>query len=185
MRFRVLGLVCAFLAAFPACAFAAMVSPKAGEVRIGAGQGFQLIVAPTEVAAGAQVMVSPTGAASIAYSNDCVVPAPAAAITVVESRPPCKSFPKPSYFGFAQSNEEGITVDSDAFGFAPKVDAPDSPEKTDAPGPVASTHRRPRPVHESARRNDHALLIVGGVIVGAGALAAILASQGKDGPASP
>ncbi len=185
MRFRVLGLVGAFLAALPACAFAAMVSPKAGEVRIGAGQGFQLIVAPTEVAAGAQVMVSPTGAASIAYSNNCVVPAPAAAITVVESRPPCKSLPKPSYFGFAQSNEEGIAVDNDAFGFAPKVDAPDSPEKTDAPGPVASKHERPRPVHEEGSQDQSALLIVGGVVMGAGALAAVLLSQGSDSPASP
>ena len=195
MGFRVLALVAASLAILPASAFAAMVSPKAGEVRVGTGQGFQLIVAPTEVAAGAQVMVGPKGAASIAYSGNCVVTAPAAAVTIVESRPPCRSLPEPWYFGFAQSNEEGISISGEAFGFTPKVDAPEMEEEAPAPAketrisapvPVTGTRKRPETVYKEKRPEDHlSLLIVVGIVVGAGALAAILASQGSDGPASP
>jgi hypothetical protein len=195
MGFRVLALVTASLAILPASAFAAMVSPKAGEVRVGTGQGFQLIVAPTEVAAGAQIMVSPKGAASIAYSGNCVVTAPAAAVTVIESRSPCRSMPEPWYFGFAQSNEEGIGISGEAFGFTPKVDAPEMEEeapapaketKMSAPVPVTGRKNEPETVYEEKRSEDHhSLLLVGGVAVGAGALAAILASQGGDGPASP
>jgi hypothetical protein len=197
MRFRVLALVTAYLALLPASAFAAMVSPKHGEVRVGTGQGFQLIVAPTEVAAGAQVMVSPKGAASIAYSDNCVVTAPAAAITIIGSRSPCRSLPEPSYFGFAQGNEEGIGISGEAFGFTPKVDAPEAEEEAPAPAPaeetkktapvpVTGTKNEPETVYEEKRPEDHhSFLLVGGVVVGAGALAAILASQGGDGPASP
>lgn len=195
--FRVLALVSASLAVLPASAFAAMVSPKTGEVRVGTGQGFQLIVAPTEVAAGAQVMVSPKGAASIAYSDRCVVTARAAAITIIESRSPCRKLPEPSYFGFAQSNEEGIRIGGGAFGFTPKVDVPETQEeppapakeetKTVTPPPVASSKKEPEPepVYENKAPADHSFLLVGGVVVGAAALAAVLASQGSDGPASP
>ncbi len=182
MRFRVWALVWMALVAYPACAAAVMVSPKAGEVRVGSGQGFRLIVAPTEVAAGAQVMVSPAGAASIAYSDTCVVPAPAAALTVIESQPPCASLPEPSHFGFAQSNEEGVAIDNDQFGFTPKVDAPDPAD----PPAGASRQRRSTTAQDDGRPRDHdALLLVGGVVVGAGVIAAILASQGSDKPASP
>ncbi len=164
-----------------------MVSPKSGEVRVGTGHGFQLIVAPTEVAAGAQVMVSPSGGALISYSHTCVVRAPAAAITIIESRPPCASMPEPSHFGFARSNEEGIGIVDDAFGFTPKVDAPEDPEKTEAPQPVSIKKKWPEPpVHEEHSQDQSGLLIIGGVVVGAGVLAAvILANQGHDGPASP
>jgi hypothetical protein len=179
-------------------------------VRIGTGQGFQTIAGPTEAAAGAQIMVGPEGAALIAYSQTCVVRAPAAAITIVEDHAPCASMPKPSYFGFAQSNEVGVAITSDAFGFTPKVDAPDTseaPEKSQAPQSQApqsqappksqapQESRAPAPVPETTQPNtaqgderpsDHSgLLIVGGVVVGAGVLAALLASQGGDHPASP
>jgi hypothetical protein len=202
MRVRVLALVPALLAVLPASVHAAMVSPRSGEVRVGTGQGFQRIVAPTEVAVGAQVMVGPTGAASIAYSDNCVVTAPAAAVTVVESRSPCsKSLPAPSYFGFAQSTEQGIRLNGEAFGFTPKVDVPEQTEeatvpappketkKTASPAPSAGTERTNEPdppVYEEKGPEDHnTFLVVGGVVAGAGALAAILASQGSDGPASP
>lgn len=201
MRVRLLALVPALLAVLPASVHAATVSPRSGEVRVGTGQGFQRIVAPTEVAVGAQVMVGPTGAASIAYSDNCVVTAPAAAVTVVESRSPCsKSLPAPSYFGFAQSTEEGIRLNGEAFGFTPKVDVPEQTEeatvpappqetKTASPAPSAGTIRKKEPdppVYEEKGPEDHnTFLVVGGVVAGAGALAAILASQGSDGPASP
>jgi hypothetical protein len=157
-----------------------------GEVLVGSGHGFQSIVVPTEVAAGAQVMVGPNGAASIAYTENCVVTAPAAAITIVESRPPCATMPEPSYFGFAQGNEEGFgatTVSSESFGFTPKVDA----QSKEAPAPsVGKKEAKPAPVHVEERDDDHhGLLIIGGIVVGAGVLAAVLLSQGDDGPASP
>jgi len=199
MSFRVVALLLTFLAVLPASAFAAMVSPRAGEVRVGTGQGFQLIVAPTEVSAGAQVMVGPKGAASIAYSDNCVVTAPAAAVTIVERRAPCRgeSLPAPSYFGYSQSNQEGIAIGGMTYGFTPKVDTPDEtveapapapPKETkkESPAPIVTTKNEPEPVYqEKPPANNSTLLIVGGVVLGAGALAAVLASQGSDGPASP
>jgi hypothetical protein len=186
VQLRVFAFACASLAAFPANAIVVTVSPTAGEVRVGSGQGFHPIVVPTEVAAGARVMVGPNGAASIAYSESCVVTAPAAAITIVQSRPPCATMPEPSYFGFAQGNEEGfgtMTISSESYGFTPKVDAPDQQE---APAPSAGRKQQTRPVPVEERSGDHhGLLIVGGVVVGAGVLAAALASQGDDDPASP
>jgi len=191
---RVIALALAALAVVPACADAAMVSPKAGEVRVGNGQGFRLIVAPTEVAAGAQVMVGPNGAASIVYTDTCIVSAPAAAITIVKSGTPCTGFAKPSYFGFARSNEEGIGVRYDsAFGFTPKVDddAPEKveePKQTQSPPPQASKPSRPSApasAHEERHEDHNGLLLVGGVVVGAGVLAGVLLSQGGDSPASP
>jgi hypothetical protein len=129
------------------------------------------------------------------------VTAPAAAVTVVESRSPCsKSLPAPSYFGFAQSTEEGIRLNGEAFGFTPKVDVPEQTDeatvpvppqetKTASPAPSAGTDRKKEPdppVYEEKGPEDHnTFLVVGGVVAGAGALAAILASQGSDGPASP
>jgi hypothetical protein len=194
VAFRVLVLILASIAAFPASAAAATVSPMAGEVRVGSGHGFQKINAPTEVAAGAQVVVSPGGLASIAYAGNCVVSAHPASITVIEKQPPCAGFPAPTYFGFAQSNQEGLgDIERGTFGFTPKVDEPEpepEPEATSSGGSSSGsessgpTRREPVVVQEPSHW-DHSLLIVGGVVVGAGALAAILAGGGHDGPASP
>jgi len=188
--FRVLVLIVVSIAAFPASAAAATVSPMAGEVRVGSGHGFQKIDAPTEVAPGAQVVVSPGGLASIAYAGNCVVSAHPASITVIEKQPPCAGFPAPTYFGFAQSNQEGLgNIERGTFGFTPKVDEPEpEPEATSSGGSSSTqssgpTRREPVVVQEPSHW-DHSLLIVGGVVVGAGALAAILAG-GHDGPASP
>lgn len=195
MVFRVLVFMLASIAAFPASVAAATVSPMAGEVRVGSGHGFQKIDAPTEVAAGAQVMVSPGGLASIAYAGNCVVSAYPAAITVIEKQPPCAGFPAPAYFGFAQSNQEGLgNIERGAFGFTPKVDEPEpepepeatsSGESSSSGSSQSSGPTRPEPVvAQEPSHWDHSLLIVGGVVVGAGALAAILAG-GSDGPTSP
>ena len=194
VRMGVVVVALASLAAFPACADAAMVSPKGGEVRIGTGHGFQQINAPTEVAAGAQVLVGQNGAASIAYSDNCVVSAPAAAVTVVESQVPCAGLPQPSYLGFAQSTEEGVAAVSRPVGpigplaFTPKVDAPenvDNPQKTQAPSSSKpSKSKSPAIVRNKPPEDNRELLVVGGIALGAGALAAILLSQGDD-PASP
>jgi hypothetical protein len=191
--FRVPVFVLVSIAAFPAIAGAATVSPMAGEVRVGSGHGFQKIDAPTEVAAGAQVMVSPGGLASIAYAGNCVVSAYPAAITVIEKQPPCADFPAPAYFGFTQSNQEGLgSIERGTFGFTPKVEEPEpepEPEATSSGGSSSSqssgpTRQEPVVVQEPSHW-DHSLLVVGAVVVGAGALAAILAGGGSDGPASP
>jgi hypothetical protein len=197
VQLRVFAGVLALLAVCPAGALAAMVTPKAGEVRIGTGQGFQSIVEPTEAAAGAQIMVGPNGAALIAYSETCVVKAPAEAITIVENQSPCASMPEPSHFGFVQSNEDGadakphVSVPSELLAFTPKVDAADkyeAPEKPEAPKKShASVPKHvPKTVQDEERPWDHdRLLIVGGAVVAGGVLAAILANQGGDHPASP
>jgi hypothetical protein len=204
---RIVALTLVSIVAGTATASAAVVSPMGGDVRISTGQGFHAIAVPTEIAAGGQVMVGPGGAASIAYSATCVVPASPAAITVVASRPACSDFPKPSYFGFSQSEEVGLSVEEDAFGFTPKVGTPRAPggsvsQKTDekdepVAAPVPQAERVPlpprppppeEPEHEEAAASywdNHGVLIIGGVVVGAGVLAAVLASSGGDDPASP
>jgi hypothetical protein len=209
--YRVVALALVCIVAGTATASAAVVSPMGGDVRISSGQGFHPIAVATEVAAGGQVMVGPGGAATIAYSATCVVPASPAAITVVASRPACGDFPKPSYFGFAQSEEVGLSVEEDAFGFTPKVGIPrtaggsvsqkkdEKEEPAAAPVPEAESAQLPRPPpppppapEQSAQEeapasssNNNSVLIIGGVVVGAGVLAAVLASSGGDGPASP
>jgi hypothetical protein len=203
--FRVLILMLASIAALPASAAAATVSPVAGEVRVGSGHGFQKIDAPTEVVAGAQVMVSPGGLASIAYAGNCVVSAHPAAITVIEKQPPCADFPRPAYFGFAQSNQEGLgNIERGPFGFTPKVDDPEPVDdsassgsgsnggststtttSTSSSNSSGTTQEEPAAAKEDSHWGGQSLLIVGGVVVGAGALAAILAGGGSDGPASP
>ena len=204
--YRAVALALVSIVAGTATASAAVVSPMGGDVRISTGQGFHPIAVPTEIAAGGQIMVGPGGAASIAYSAACVVPASPAAITVVASRPACGDFPKPSYFGFAQSEEVGLSVEEDAFGFTPRVGTPKAPggsvsQKTDekdepaaAPVPQAESAPMPprplppEPAQEEATTSSwdsHGVLIIGGVIDGAGVLAAVLASSGGDDPASP
>jgi hypothetical protein len=207
--YRVVALELVSSVAGAATASAAVVSPMGGDVRISTGQGFHPLAVATEVAPGGQVMVGPGGAASIAYSATCIVSASPAAITVVASRPACDDFPKPSYFGFAQSEEVGISVDGDAFGFTPKVGMPRIPsgsvsqrkeekdEAAAAPAPEAEHVPPPPPApppkqEQSAQEeassstwDDHGVLIIGGVVVGAGVLAAVLASSGGDDPASP
>jgi len=202
--YRIVALALVSIVAGTATASAAVVSPMGGDVRISTGQGFHPIAVPTEIAPGGQIMVGPGGAASIAYSATCVVPASPAAITVVASRPACGDFPKPSYFGFAQSEEVGLSVEEDAFGFTPKVGTPrvpggsvsqkndDKEEPVAAPVPQAERVPLPPPLPppgeppgEEGSSWNHSVLIIGGVIVGAGVLAAVLAGSGGDDPASP
>lgn len=188
MSFRVFVCVLALAVAAPASAVAIEVVPMAGDVRIGTWRGFQNVVGPTEVSAGAQVMVGPEGAAAIAYSDTCIVSAPPAAVTVVESRPPCSDFAEPSYFGFSQSNQEGLRIDGAPLDFTPRVDVPEpnggaiaAEDRTREWPTVAPPPPRSRSTAaaEEKRSWDHSLLIAGGVIVGAGILAAILASSGS------
>jgi len=193
--FRVVVVALVSIAAVPAAALAATVSPIGGEVRVSSGNGFRLIAAPTELSAGSQVMVSANGAASIAYSENCVMRAVPAAITVVQRLPQCGNFPAPSYFGFARSNEEGLGAAEDLFGFTPKVGTPPvfrrrtqttaRPPPSEEPPPA----REPPPADPAPEAHDfwdHSnLLVIGGVVAGAGLLAVLLASQGSDGPASP
>ena len=205
--YRVVALALVSIVAGAATASAAVVSPMGGDVRISTGQGFHPIAVPTQIAPGGQVMVGPGGAASIAYSATCIVPASPAAITVVASRPACDDFPKPSYFGFAQSEEVGLSVEEETFGFTPKVGTPrpaggsvsqkkeEKEEPVAAPVPQAESVPLPprppapeEPAHEEAASSSwdsHGVLIIGGVVVGAGVLAAVLASSGGDDPASP
>ncbi len=188
--FRVLVSVLVVSVAVPARAAAANVLPMAGEVRIRTGQGFQEIVRPTEVAAGAQVMVSPGGLATITYSDSCVVRVAPARITVVENRSPCSDHPEPSYLGFTQSNKEGISISADGLAFTPMVDDPEPSGGVSETKPVTSpTPEMPMPPETAAAEEEkdswnYSLLAVGAVVVGAGALAAILVSSGDD-PASP
>lgn len=195
----------------------------AGEVRISAGQGFERIAVSTKVVAGTQVMVSPGGSASIAYSRDCVVTVAPAAIAVVENRPPCAVYPEPSYLGITQSNEQGLNIGGAGWlTFTPKVDdlAPNAevseqPSNGETPptGDVEAPAEVPVdvPIQEADKKKkkeekimaplplpsagtaqkakeekhpwDHTYTVVGGAVLGAGVLAAILLLD--DDPASP
>jgi hypothetical protein len=187
---------------FPAIAVAATVSPIAGDVRIGTGHGFHRINAPTEVAAGAQIMVGPQGSASITYSDDCIVRALPEAITIVQRGTPCREFPRPAYFGFADGQEYGIGPGIDLLQFTPKVtpkaEAPEpvvAPEPVKAPAPVEASGSGGNDDNNKAAAtlpaesvgqspSSQTILVVGGVVVGAGVLALLLAGGG-DSPASP
>jgi len=159
--FRVLVLMT--IAVLPGSAGAATILPIAGEVRLSTGQGFHIIIAPIQVTTGAEVMVSPEGSASIAYADDCVVGAAPAAITIVQDEPQCRDFPEPMHFTPAVDSEDVV-----------------APEKTSH----SKRKRQPKPVESDDQCLwDHNLLIVGGLVLGAGVLAATLISS--DGPTSP
>jgi len=199
---RVLVLALLSITVFPGSVVAATVSPIGGEVRVSTGHGFLKISAPTEFAAGTQVMVSPEGSATIAYSNNCIVRVGPAAVTVIQDRSPCPTYAKPWHFGFEQSGPlPGL---DNAFGFTPKVsDGVEKKKKVteESEQTTTTTEKKkksagapdmnpeplpPSPPEENSEHHhwDHVVLI-GGVVVGAGALAAILASQGSETPVSP
>jgi hypothetical protein len=170
---RVVVSVVALLAAAPAWADAIKVLPKGGEVWVGVGYDLHKVVAPTKVSAGTQVMVSLDGSAEIAYSDNCVVAARPADVTIVESRSPCSHYAEPSYFGFSQSSQEGLRLDDAAFDFTPKVDVPE-PDET---APRAPRPRNGRTARETHPWDHDDWMVAGGIAIGAGILAAILATR--------
>ena len=182
MVLRLVVSLFAFGVLLPAVATAAVVSPVNGEVRVSTGQGFQKIAAPTEVAAGGQVMVSPGGSATIGYAQDCVVPVKPFGLSVIQTEPPCRKFPPPSHFGFEEMAVTPGDAAGDTYGFAPKVSGEEKKTSSEEPQPVY------HPIQTSSVSGDNSshwgsLCLVGGVVVGAGALAAILLSQSS--PSSP
>jgi hypothetical protein len=143
---------------------AATVSPVAGEVRVSEGQGFQPITGSVELAAGAEVMVGPGGSATIAYADGCVVAVKPGSLGVVRSASPCAGLSQPRNFT-PRAGEEWIT----------SVTLPPSEP------PQGQTSA-------STATGDGKLtsyVIVGGVALGTGVIAAVLASQGGDDPVSP
>jgi hypothetical protein len=177
---RALVLAFVFIVAFSAATVAAVVSPLQGEVRISSGQGFQRIVAPTNVASGAQVMVSPGGSASIVYADNCAVRV-VSAIAAILSRSPCASYPQPWHFGLkveqgASAAEQDQKVGSGdqqswATEVRPKVEQ------------GASAAEQDQKVGSGDPPFDHTILMVGGLVVGAGVAAALIIANEK--PASP
>jgi hypothetical protein len=163
----------------PAVAPAATVSPLSGEVRVSTGQGFEKIAAPTEVAAGAQVMVSPGGSATIAYAQDCLVSADPGRVAVVQRWSPCQALPEPMHFTpkvkEAKVNEEKKPSDDQA-----------APPPPPPPPPVVTQQSS---ADEGGDGSSHpsfgTYCLIGGVVVGAGVLAAILVTQNNDNPVSP
>ncbi len=185
MVLRLVASLFAFGVLLPAVATAAVVSPLSGEVRVSTGQGFQKIAAPTVVAAGGQVMVSPGGSATIAYAQDCVVPVKPFGLSVIQTEPPCRKFPPPSHFGFEEMAVTPGDAAGDTYGFAPKVSGEEKKTSSEEPAPVVS-----HPIQTSSESGDGSthwgtLCLVGGVVVGAGALAAILLGQNNSKPVSP
>ena len=159
----------------PLAASAATVSPIGGDVRVSTGQGFQKIAAPTEFAAGARVMVDPQGSATIAYADDCVVTVKPASVAVVQDQVPCQAFHAPSHLGVEQATAaaDGLTTQIV------------SEEKT-----TSGQSEDPMPPPMYLRHdNDQDIwgnwCLIGGVVVGVGAIAAILLSQNHDNAASP
>ena len=153
-------------------ASAATVSPVSGDVLISQGQGFQKIDRPTDIPAGAKIMVGPRASATIAYADDCVVPLNSAGVTVVRSWSPCKALPEPMRFTPRVGEERKTSAE------APPPAPPPAPSGSSAPK------------NSSAKQSDDddpfgTYLIVGGVAVGAGVLAGVLASQSDDDPVSP
>jgi hypothetical protein len=150
---------------------------------VSTGQGFHKINAPVDLTAGAQVVVSPGGSASIAYTDDCVVAVKPSGIAVIQERTPCVKLPKPMHFGY-----EEAAVSGDGMGFTPKVGS-ETKTSSDAP---PSTAKKPVYIPTQSTLDDDddhhdwgTIFLIGGVAVGAGAIALILANQGDDDPVSP
>lgn len=198
VQLRTLVPMLALAALLPTAAGAAVVTPLGGEVRVSTGQGFRAINQPTEFAAGAQVMVSAEGRATIVYSADCVVPVSAASVAFVQPRAPCRSLPAPMHFGY----EQYTPAAGDPLGFTPKVGPQKPPPApTDAAWPTESyplpPPPPPPPPEDSSNTTSEqsgassspgwgTILIIGGVAVGAGVLAGVLAGGGGDSdPVSP
>ena len=77
---------CALLC-LPHIATAATVSGPSGTVLINEGNGFQPLTGAADLSAGGRVMVRPGGAATIAYTNNCVVKVGSGVWTVQPTAP--------------------------------------------------------------------------------------------------
>jgi hypothetical protein len=188
MYLRIAPALVALLAIGSAAASAATVSPIGGETRVSIGLGFEQISGPRDFPAGAQVMVSPQGSAQIAYSSTCVVTVKPGGVSTIFGRSPCEPLPRPYHFGFEQV---AAPAAAETFGFTPKVGSQPKPissstsSESSAPPPPPAA-----PVQQQTASNDDnnnvytSCLIIGGVVLGAGALAAVLISQ-NDSSTSP
>lgn len=148
-------------------AFGATVMPMSGRVEVSTGQGFHQVDAATEFPAGAQVIVRPGSSAKIAYSETCVVPVRAASVAIVQDKPPCGPFAPPSHFGFESSKQYSSAADETEF--ATKVSNPERRTVFTKDDPSC----------------EHDYLLIGGLLIGGGGLAALLLSQGSGNPGSP
>ena len=70
---------------------AALVSPVKGTTYVDTGNGYLQINGPVEVAEGATVVVSPDGAAQIAYSDNCVIEVKPTEVQRITAISPCRA----------------------------------------------------------------------------------------------
>ena len=75
---------------FVTSASAATVIAEQGQVLVNEGSGFKLLVQPTVVQPGAQVMANPRGTASVEFPDGCVVKVEPGMVLTVEVQSPCK-----------------------------------------------------------------------------------------------
>lgn len=89
LRTLVLGLGGAALLA-TACS-AASIEPVQGQVSVNRGKGFEPVISRTDAKVGDSVMVSPDGAAVIAYADGCKVDVHPGAVMTITPLSPCAS----------------------------------------------------------------------------------------------
>ena len=75
---------------FIASASAATVIAEQGQVLVNQGDGYKLLVQPTVVQPGAQVVANPWGAARVEFEDGCVVKVEPGMVLTVEAQSPCK-----------------------------------------------------------------------------------------------
>jgi len=85
---RALAAALFFTASGPVTAIAASVSNQGGDVLVSRGQGFVPVKALTELAPGGQVLVRPSGLATISYASNCTVRI-GTGIWQVQDKAPC------------------------------------------------------------------------------------------------
>lgn len=76
-----------------ASANAATVAPLEDKVAVNRGGGFKTIKQTVEVQPGTRVMTGPTGRATIAYGDACVVTIEPGQLVTVPAKPPCEAAP--------------------------------------------------------------------------------------------
>ncbi|MDX2156953.1 MAG: hypothetical protein SFW09_10645 [Hyphomicrobiaceae bacterium] len=163
-RFWIAGIL---LAASGWSAHAATLAGMQGEVLVNAGLGFKRATDATVLNSGDQVVVSPGGAVQISYGENCAVSVPVGAIYRVAEKPPCT----------ANGNDGG----SQSAGA-------DTPAGGQATGATAPAGGQAAGAAAASGGLATSTLIVGGVVVAAGAAAAIGLSgksSSSSKPASP
>ena len=76
---------------YASSAMAATVISEQGQVLLNRGDGYKLVMQPTEVAAGAQLIVNPQGRANVVFADGCAVKVEPGSVFTIAAQSPCEA----------------------------------------------------------------------------------------------